>query len=228
MKNLFSYSILQYKHSLALGEAINIAVLFYFPDLKKLYFKADSPSRLRALYPNFDSLTFNEIIRGIEKAIDDQDNLFTREELSKDLQQTVCKIILKEDSTALQFKETKSVVNVFKSPEQAIKDYSEILLPGLKNEKRTVISKYSEKQIISKYLDLIASKNKTVANKLQKNAIIETKALQLKFDLAWKNGSTNYLKPLSFDLANPPKDQKLINIIKNYKSLRAKKTGHLD
>ena len=53
MKNVFAYSILQYRHSLALGEALNVGIVFAFPEFKKYTFKYAHSHRLRLIYPGF-------------------------------------------------------------------------------------------------------------------------------------------------------------------------------
>jgi hypothetical protein len=51
MNKSIIYSILQYKHSLALGEILNVGILFYFPEEKQFEFALGDASRLKAIYP---------------------------------------------------------------------------------------------------------------------------------------------------------------------------------
>ena len=64
MNKVLTYSILQYKHSLLLGEAINIGVLFYFPEENHLEFAYGTSTRARAIYEDFDTTLFNSLISG--------------------------------------------------------------------------------------------------------------------------------------------------------------------
>lgn len=67
------YSILQYKYSPILNEAVNIGVLFYFPDEeKKLYFIDSGTSRVKALYGDINKKYFNAILRLIKTNVNDK------------------------------------------------------------------------------------------------------------------------------------------------------------
>jgi hypothetical protein len=59
MSNYFTYSVLQYKHSLALGEILNVGILFYFPDDGCFEFINGDGSRVKSVYPDFDNSLFN-------------------------------------------------------------------------------------------------------------------------------------------------------------------------
>ena len=60
MNTQFEYSVLQYKHSPSLGEAINIGLLFSFPRENKIHFVIGNTNRLKCVYPNFDTSIFNK------------------------------------------------------------------------------------------------------------------------------------------------------------------------
>ena len=67
MNKQLIYSILQYKHSPILREAINIGVLFYFPEeTRKLYLNITDSTRLRSIYENFDNCYFNTSVKIIQ------------------------------------------------------------------------------------------------------------------------------------------------------------------
>ena len=83
MSKKLIYSVLQYKHSALLNEAINVGVLFYFPeDTKKLYFRYATPDRIRAIYTGFDLSYYNALFKliknSVEKSIIDHQELTYR------------------------------------------------------------------------------------------------------------------------------------------------------
>ncbi len=55
MSNYFIYSVLQYKHSLALGEILNVGILFYFPADVKFEFVTCDATRAKLIYPDFNN-----------------------------------------------------------------------------------------------------------------------------------------------------------------------------
>jgi hypothetical protein len=135
MNKRFLYSILQYKYSPILNEAVNVGVLFYFPDKpKKLYFIDSGISRVKALYGdgNIDKKYFQIILKLIKAKTDDSAMNETASNIS-DFEDFVDNYILKKDDSAFQFSNPYSVSNVFNDIDTAIKNYKEILFPVVKN-----------------------------------------------------------------------------------------------
>lgn len=131
MNKQLIYSILQYKHSPVLREAINIGVLFYFPDeTRKLYFHLTDAKRLRSIYEDFDNKYFNAALKIIHANIEKYSSqFFAQNPLSNNFRKFINENILKEDDTVLQFSDPFITLNVFQSPEKAIEEYTQLLLP---------------------------------------------------------------------------------------------------
>lgn len=203
MNKHFSYSILQYKHSISLGEILNVGILFHFPESNlgngKLYFVYGNGHRAKSIYPNFNNSLFNVFLKTINNKIISANNLFQDESLKNGLRDFIHKNILAEDASALQFSEPNIVTNVFNTNEIAIKTFSEKLLPGIVTEK-PLTNRISETLIIKKYKSYVFENHKDLEKKIVKNKEVKDNDVNLKFDFAWKNGSLNLVKPLSFDL----------------------------
>ncbi len=201
MKPFFTYTILQYKHSIILREAVNIGVLFHFPDEERFEFAFGNHDRAKKIYPDFDTQLFNIYIKNIQKKLKRKFDIYQNSELRKDYKSFINDYILGEDESVLQFTETNSVVNIFGSSSEAIKHYSALLLPGVFVEKPSVL-RHSEVFIIKKYTGYLFDKSKGIESKLVKNKEIATKDTSLKFELSWqhKNALTSLVKPISFDL----------------------------
>lgn len=183
---------------MALGEALNVGVLFYFPNSNNLFFYSDTPTRVKSVYKKFDSSAFKEIVRGIELKVKDQNHLFRNSELES-FKTKIHALVLNEDSTALQFTVPKTAVHAFKSDEEAKNSYIKILFPN-SVEHEGEPRKHSETYLIKKYTDLIFGREQSIKDKITRNKKIETDDVSLKFEIAWKNGSLNLVKPISFDL----------------------------
>lgn len=202
MKKIFTYSILQYKHSLALGEALNVGILFAFPETQKLEFVYGSSTRVKSVYPNFDSIVFNHLLKNIETRLKNRaTDLFAGENLKRGVVDFIHSQILREDSTSLQFQEPSTVINTFDSNERAVKEFSRLLLPGIIVEKKE-ITRHTEDFIIKKYTSYIFDKHPNLEAKFERNPVIKTNHLSLKFDLSWQNGTLNIIKAISFDLVD--------------------------
>lgn len=124
----FTYSVLQYRHSLLLGEALNAAVLFHFPAADRFEFVSGDARRVKAIYPDFDQAVYDHLIKSIEskckegaRPADENTNL--RRFISG---------VLPEDSTVLQFQEPTSVAgreNNRLDVDKTVAEFSGLLLP---------------------------------------------------------------------------------------------------
>lgn len=210
MSTTFSYSVLQYKHSLILGEAINVGILFEFPVEQKVEFVAGNGHRLKAIYPDFDQYIYNYLIKSIENKLKDEQGTFVNYfNVRTGFNKNISSILLPEDATVLQFQESVNVVgrksedSQAKNIDQIVEEFSRLLLPGIFTKKPDVI-RHNENFLIKKFTSYILGKHKDLEKKLIRNQVIKTKVedrdIELKFELAWENGSLNLIKPLSFDL----------------------------
>lgn len=206
MNNYLTYSILQYKHSLSLGEVLNVGILFYFPEDKKFEFAIGDATRLKAVYPNFDNSLFNAYLKTIKdklKASINQSaiNLFSDYPSVSDFGDFIHRNILAVDAAGLVFSTPAQVKNVFSNRELAVKEYSKLLLPGV-NTVKPVIVKHNESYLISQFEGYLSKDKKEIVSKLNKNVVLETKHFKHKFDFSWQSSTQNYIKPLSFDLTD--------------------------
>lgn len=199
MSNYFKYSVLQYKHSLALGEILNVGILFYFPDVGSFEFVNGDGSRVKSVYPDFDNSLFNGYIKTIQTKVKKKIDLFRQSPSSAEFEDFIKKYILAEDAAGLIFREPVQVKNVFLDNKQAVEAYSQLLLPGIIIAK-PVITRHNEYYILKEFNGYITQKDKEIESKLVKNELVEAGNFKVKFDLSWENRTKNYIKPISFDL----------------------------
>ena len=201
MNKQLIYSILQYKHSPVLGEAINIGVLFYFPDEKrKIHLHITDATRIKFIYNDFDGNYFKSVLKIIESNIQlYSGDLHAEKLLESNLKNFINCFVLKSDDTVLQFSDIYSTLNVFSSVEKAIEEYTRLLLP-LSEKKESLLIKYDDRYLIKLFKTRLLSHNEDLINKVQKNYEVNTYDITFKFDIAWQNGSLNLVHPLSFDL----------------------------
>jgi len=131
MNKQLYYCILQYKHSPILGEAINVGILFFFPEEQtKLFFQMADSTRLRPIYDDFDTTYFNSILKIIQKNVQTFSKKLCAEGTTiNNLDAFIHKYLLKKDDTVLQFSKPFSVLNTFQTNETAVKEYTKMLLP---------------------------------------------------------------------------------------------------
>lgn len=198
MNNFFTYSVLQYKHSLALGEILNVGILFYFPLENELEFVEGGAHRVKAIYPDFDNSLFNSFQKSILANIKNRVELFKESPSLTDFSNYIHKYILAQDASGLIFREPVSVKNVFGSKEQAINEYSKLLLLGINIEK-PIVTRHNEQFIIKQFNGYLLRQDKTINEKLIRNKTVKLRSTTVKFEYVLNN---NYIKPLSFDLSD--------------------------
>jgi hypothetical protein len=201
MNHYFTYSVLQYKHSLVLGESLNVGILFYFPDENHIEFVSGDGTRAKAIYPDFDNSLFNGYLRTILDRVNKQVDLFNEKPGESEFPAYIHKAILAEDAAGLIFKEPVSVRNVFGDRRKAVDEYAGLLLPGI-NIIRPSIIKHNENYIIKKFNGYVFGQDKSLEERFKKNESITTKHFKIKFDLSWNKGIYHYIKPVSFDYAD--------------------------
>jgi len=204
MNQTFNYSVLQYRHSQALGEALNIGLIFSFPDEKKFHFIAGNTQRVKCVYPNFDSTIFTKITKNIKikvEATNRYNNSLFGENFPT-FKDYINKEILPEDATSLQFTDAFTAVNDLGNTNEIIDEFSKLLLPDSNNKPSE--KKRNEAYIIRKYQDDLFKKvsRSKYDNLIRKeNLEVKTKKAAIDFDLGWKNESLLHLvKAISFDL----------------------------
>lgn len=206
MNKSLIYSILQYRHSLALGEILNVGILFYFPEEYHLELAVGDSTRINKIYPNFNKALFNTYINTIKDNIKDAFDLFSGSPQIDDFFSFIHKSIFAEDAAGLVFSKPSIARNIFPSKEIAVEEYSQLFLPGVdivkpKIEKRNEIYIIRE---FSKYiLDKVNGNNEFFKNHFQNDVFIKTNHFEHKFNYSWNSSHTiNYIKPISFDLSS--------------------------
>ncbi|WP_071146281.1 DUF3037 domain-containing protein [Bacteroides ihuae] len=202
MNRQLLYSILQYKHSALLKEAVNVGVLFYFPDeIEKLHFHFSTPERVKAIYPDFDSRYFNALLRVIESNVEKYStDLMADKLLQNDFEGFINSYILKYDDSALQFTSIYSAVNVWSNIQQVLANYTSLLLPLTQSAESKLI-RHDDNFVIKKFKTCFISNNKKeLFERINSPQIVRAEDFELKFDLSWQNGTLNLIKPLSLDL----------------------------
>ncbi|MDD2306820.1 MAG: DUF3037 domain-containing protein [Prolixibacteraceae bacterium] len=198
MNEYFKYSVLQYKHSLALGEILNVGILFYFPSDNSLEFVEGGHTRVKSVYPNFNTSLFQNYLKSILNRIKNKVDLFSVSASQVDFSLFIHNNILAQDASGLIFREPVIVKNVFNSKDIVISEYSKLLLPGINIEKPNVI-KHNEQFIIKQFSGYLSSKSDKILERLKKNESIKLKSATVKFDYVWAD---NFVKPVSFDLSD--------------------------
>lgn len=218
IKGTYQYALLQYHHSQLLGEVLNIGLVAYFPEFKRLEFIfPEKLIRLKYAYPNVPEKTIKSYFRYFQERVhilNTTPHLFHDHDIVNGLQQFLEKEFLAPDASALQFGNYRNSVlytpDIQKITDQLYNLYFSVFQIQDSNTKKIdesiLLRKY--KNLLSKYLNDDQSLNKT-NNIYLDYAIKPNSSGYIKFDIAWKEeGNTHLVKPVSFDLQRPESIQK--------------------
>jgi hypothetical protein len=209
-KGTFTYGLLQYHHSQILGEVLNIGLLVYFPNVKKLAFiYPEKLIRLRFAYPNVPDKTIKAYFKYFESRVNELNanaEIFSDYDLSKSLQTFIEKEFLQPDSSALQFGNYRISV-LYTEDIDYLKNQLYNLYFSVFQFQENVAKRVDESVLLNKYKKYLKefSHQSTVIkenNRFQFDYAVEpNEGTKINFDVAWKEGKVLHLvKPVSFDL----------------------------
>ena len=199
MNDILTYSVLQYKHSLALGEILNVGILFYSSKQAKFKLVLTDEARAKAIYTDFNAKLYRAYSKIIEVQVSKHINLFSGSPSTTDFASYVNKNILAVDAAGLVFSTPVAVPNLFNTFEEATSEFAKLLLPGIELEKPVHTVRHDDRYIVQKFKSLI----KDNEDKFQHDVEFSTKHTKLKFDFFLSHKDSNsYIRPVSFDLAN--------------------------
>jgi hypothetical protein len=192
----FQYSLLKYCPSYALGEQVNVGIVFFFrEDLELKFIFPTALSRLHSLFPSTDIRILKSYIKNINTKIN---------ALSKDkalLEKSILEEILKDkvltpDSNSLYFDEIKT--SKYTTIGQSLDYYYNSYFSVYHNQEKNL--KHSDQYLIKQFSDKINTNKKFNALVKRSVKVSNKRGIQTTFDFAWQNGHVNLIKPLSFDL----------------------------
>lgn len=218
IKGNYQYALLQYHHSQLLGEVLNIGLVAYFPQYKRLEFiYPEKLIRLKYAYPDIPEKTiksyfkyFSERVSKFNKA----PQLFQNHDLETGLRQFLEKEFLAPDASALQFGNYRNAVlytpDINKITDQLYNLYFSVFQIQDSSSKRidesVLLRKY--KKLLGNFLAEEQSLN-NIGNIYLDYAIRPNASAAIRFDVAWKeNNNTHLVKPVSFDLQRPESIQR--------------------
>ncbi|PWA05097.1 DUF3037 domain-containing protein [Flavobacterium psychrotolerans] len=206
--NQYIYSILKYKHSLLLGESLNIGILIYIPNEEKFIFRySKSLSRIKSIYDIVSEKTIKQYLSQIElklQTLKSDEIHFYQNELVNFFDKFIDKFILPQDGSVLQFSSSKTSYSYGNDSETIANNLTSKYL--LDKEKHIAgITTTKEPILVKKFYGYLSSLDferiNQNANKFYKNYKVRNETgNEFNFDYAWQNGTLNLIKPISFDL----------------------------
>lgn len=198
-ENLYTFSVLQYRHDPWIGEAMNVGVLLSAPEVGFLKMRVRTASpRLTHAYPELGANDFRMLVRSLEKKVASlgqslQHRSFFDRNLSSDI---VAKRLLPDDDSALQWR--KPGAGITSSPDEELERiFSRYVTrwdPSSPRDNRSDEDVYATFQRKLKYAP---------AKLVFEEKTIKTPRFgEVRFKHTFQNGRLHVVQPISFDLSN--------------------------
>jgi len=133
MKKTYTYCLLQYHHSMILGEILNIGLLLYFPITNSLRFiHPENLLRLKNVYVNFPEktiLSYYDYFQARIAELNKTPDIFYEYELVNSLKEFVEKEFLAADSSMLQFNNYSKAIIYINDLEKLVMQLSKVYFP---------------------------------------------------------------------------------------------------
>lgn len=200
MNKTFHYSILRYRHSYLLQEEVNVGLLLFFDEDKRVEFLyPKSLQRISSLYHNFSVSLIKKYFKVFERAAVEVQKEFHSESeklFSSDLRSYINSRFLPDDASALYFTDLKT--GNYSSVQKTLQYYKEQFLSDYETQKKK--EHKDERYILKRVSNIIHDLPDSRQDIVKRDIKLETDLLSEKFDYAWKNGTTNLITPVGFDL----------------------------
>lgn len=181
---------------------MNVGMLFYFPEQRRLEFCfPDSSRRLRRLYNNFSERQLKSYLQSFSEWVT-RANKELYPELTLEGYESLLKYsLLDVDATVLRFAPTVKAVPHSTDVGVLLSHYYDLYFSeayAIPLHERT----RDEGFLLSQFRNSIKHLDPGAAKLLQKDVKISVPATSVTFEYAWQNGTFNLVKPISFDLKN--------------------------
>jgi len=198
VNQIVSYSILKYTHSKVLGEELNVAILFVFPELKKaeIVFPL-SIQRIKKTYPDASLEDIRSYLVSFKKQVKLKSKYIDK--YLYNLEDFVSDYLITIDASSLQFSKFNHSLYIGNDIEKVKLDFYNFYLSDYESKHSEIIRK-TDKSIIDSCKKLILSKRPEITDKLHDDLyIVKTEKISFIPDLYWQNGTLNLIKGVSLD-----------------------------
>ena len=214
--SIYTYCVLQYRHSQVLEECLNVGLLVYFPEYKQLHFLFPKKlGRITTVYPEVQERTiklylhsFADKVNYLNRSAD----IFANGIMDTSFVKFISENLLPPDSSSLQFSDPKRGLmrtndlsqkeDIAMVSEKLYKQYfyayDSAIVDNNKRDEHYIISTY--KRFLKEKENERGEQFKAIYYDVE---ISPTEGELFKFDICWQNGTKNLVKPVSFDLTKP-------------------------
>lgn len=201
--NTIYFSLLKYVHSPFLGEEVNVGVLLCFPEQGRLEFRFPASfKRLRYLYQSFSERQLLTYLNSFGKRVARANTELSPALSAEQFTAFITRELVPADATVLRFGPlTKAVAYANDDPQQIADQYYELYFAETQPAPRAGQQK-RDSFLISNFRRHLEAHDAGVFQLLRRNVEVQAAATTVRFDYVWQNGTQNFIKPVSLDLAD--------------------------
>ena len=231
MNKTYQYSILSYRHSKVLNESINLGLLVYSRDDRRLDFIYPKHlARLTTIYPNVSTSLIRKFLRSFEnRAMSLTQKWSNIQTLSfdEDLSKLIKDLFLDIDATSLHFSSiSKGIYKDFSPLRDYLRSQFFSFYDGQKSEK------YDEVRITDFISNRLKSAPIKAFEKFNREIEISNGITFERFPYSWINGHENILVPISFDLEQKDsikrKSYQWYGVLESFQEISVEKSYNFD
>jgi hypothetical protein len=196
----YQFVILRYINNIVSGEFVNIGLLMWLPDERRMsYYVNSNSSRMSHFFYPFDVTGYKQMVHRIvtrfSRGQSDVDQLHLFKKTPESLSELQNRII-KEDSSCFQWSSVKS--GMVESPEKRFKQLVGELIA--RHEHKDVYERRKDSRILRNIEDSLEQYG--LIPQLRKTRNFSSAHISFEFKLSWQNRVPQVLQPISFDYEN--------------------------
>ena len=212
-QSVYTYCLLQYRHSQLLEEVLNVGLLAYFPNIRKLIFiYPHNLKRITDVYPDVQEKTIRAYLKSFSlrvKELNQSPEAFAQVELDTSFVQFTSRQLLPPDSSALQFSRPRRGLADSEEADLLVKRLYQLYLSFYETDP-TISTRTDDVQLATRYKKMIRDIERELGKPLSKELasrmhfdydLIPNESEIYSFDAAWQNGTFNLVKSVSFDIS---------------------------
>lgn len=201
--NTIYFNLLKYVHSPFLGEEVNVGILLCFPEQGRLEFRFPARfKRLRHLYQSFSERQLLTYLTSFGQRVARANSELSTALSPEQYTAFITRELVPADATVLRFGPlTKAVAHIDDAPQQVADQYYELYFAETQPAPRAGQHK-RDSFLISNFRRNLEAHDAGVFQLLRRNVEVQAAATAIRFDYAWQNGTKNFIKPVSLDLAD--------------------------
>ena len=192
----YQYSILRYIHDLTLGEFVNVGILLLLPSSGNVHHKVSKKyGRISSFFRGFEGTRYKDMVAGLQTELNrlsaSNDSLFSHNR--DDLGELITEISHSPQSC---FSWSSPRSGIAKRPRLRVRElFDEFVKYHQGSEAR---QRFDERKLREIIIRALVTSN--LAHEVNTNYTVSTPDISHSFTAAWKNGKTQVLEPVSFDL----------------------------